>query len=58
MHFDVYQSTTLVGAIEISVRKATWGTDYVLYQGFTTAPSGEPWGLHTTTDTSGVTLRC
>jgi hypothetical protein len=58
VHFDVYQSGALVGAIEIQVRNATTDTNFVLYQGFTTGPSGEPWGTHSGVDMSGVTFRC
>ena len=60
-HFDVYSSTNLIvpiGALELQVRDATYGIDFVEYQGFTTSPSGEPWGPHVTSNVSGVTVRC
>ena len=61
VHFDVYSSTNLIvpiGALELQVRDATYGINFVEYQGFTTSPSGEPWGPHVTSNVSGVTVRC
>jgi hypothetical protein len=58
VHLDVYKGGVLDGAIELQLRDATTGTNYVLYQGFTTNTGGDPYGLHTTTNVSGVTLRC
>lgn len=58
VHFDVFQGGAAAGAIEIGIRDATWGTNFVQYQGFTSSGSGEPWGIHTTTNMTGVTLRC
>lgn len=63
VHFDVYSAGSLVGEIELQLRDATSGTNYVEYQGFTSTGSGEPWGLHDATatapaDVSGVTLHC
>jgi hypothetical protein len=63
VHFDVYKSGVLDGAIELQLRDATWGTNGVTYQGFTTGTAGEPYGLHSITSANGVpvpgvTLRC
>ena len=59
VHFDLAGGGVPSGsAIEIGVRMATWGINFVQYQGFTTGASGEPFGIHTTTDVSGVTVRC
>lgn len=58
VHFDVYKAGVLDGEIELQLRDATTGTDFVQYQGFTTGPTGEPYGIHSTTNVSGVTLRC
>ena len=58
VHMDVYAGGSLVGALEVQVRDATSGTDFLQYQGFTASPSGEPWGIHTTTAVDGVSLYC
>lgn len=58
VHFDLAGGGLPANAaIEIGVRLATSGTNFVQYQGFT-GMSAEPAGIHTTTDMSGVTLRC
>jgi hypothetical protein len=46
--------------MQLQIRVATSGTNYVLYQGFsaTPPPAGEPLGIHQGTDVSGVTIRC
>ena len=58
VHLDVYENDVHVGGIELGLRDATWGINYVIFQGFSVSPSGEPWGLHHTTSVGGVTLRC
>jgi hypothetical protein len=63
VHFNVYTGGSLVGEIAFGLRDATWGTNGVQFQGFSTAWSGEPWGVHIATATapanvSGVTLHC
>ena len=44
--------------MELQIRVATTGTNYVLYQGFSATPTGEPLGIHSSLDVSGVTIRC
>jgi hypothetical protein len=44
--------------MELQLRVATTGTNYVYYQAFSATPTGEPLGLHWVTDVSGVAIGC
>ena len=44
--------------MQLQIRVATTGTNYVYYQAFSATPSGEPLGLHSGTDVSGVAIHC
>ena len=59
VHLDIAGDGVAAGSVfELGLRNATSGTNYVQYQGFSTVNTGEPIGLHNTTDVSGVTVRC
>ncbi len=58
VRLDLAGGGLAAGAVmDLGLRKATWGTNGVQYQGYGT-PAGEPFGIHQTNDASGVTLRC
>ena len=58
VNLDVAGAGVAAGSVfYLQLRNATTGINYVTYQGFGGA-SGEPWGLHNTTNVTGVTLRC
>jgi len=44
--------------LSLEIRVATTGTNYVYYQAFSATPTGEPLGIHSGLDVSGVTIRC
>ena len=44
--------------LSLEIRVATTGTNYVFYQAFSATPTGEPLGLHSGLDVSGVTIAC
>ena len=44
--------------LSLEIRVATTGINYVFYQAFSATPTGEPLGLHSGLDVSGVTIAC